>query len=315
MRHDPVPLTRALCADVDRAIRTGWSPSRRAASSFGRGSAEAHAATPIVAMKRLLRMCIPHCVIQSVKGFCDLRVTVRGGHETRLECRWCEIHTTVESGVEESSEHFNVTLLRCAEVPNRTSVKKESPHRSRTAGRKRNTEPCSNTHQAADEVRGPPRDSVVQLRSQRRDGRIPCSHRKGIARQRPRLINRARGSDPLHYVPFSAICGCGKSSPDDLAESGDVSRDARHLASSSSGDAEPCHHFIEDEQRTRFVSDITQTLKKARLGRDESRVADDRLYDDRRESAFRAMRDGTRRFEIVERRGKRQRGESGRHSG
>ena len=61
--------------------------------------------------------------------------------------------------------------------------------------------------------------------------------------------------------------------------------DAEALARAAGRDAEAGHHLVEDQQRAVLVGERAQRREEAGIGRDEARVADDRLDDDRGDAA------------------------------
>ncbi len=59
----------------------------------------------------------------------DLVVAVRGGHESRLECRWREVHAFLEHAVEERLEAIDVRAGNLVEAPDRCVIGKyETEH-------------------------------------------------------------------------------------------------------------------------------------------------------------------------------------------
>src|SRR5215212_5698312 len=108
-------------------------------------------------MNSVLRIGIPHCSIQSIECLGDLGIAMRGRHEPGLECGRSQIHAAIERGVKESLEHLDVALLRSSEIAHRTRVKKESPHRSCTAGGERNAYPRCDLGEAIHQGRCSPR--------------------------------------------------------------------------------------------------------------------------------------------------------------
>ena len=79
-------------------------------------------------------------------------------------------------------------------------------------------------------------------------------------------------------------------------------------------DAESRHHLVEDQQRAVLVGEPPQRRQESRIGRDEPRVADHRLDDDRRDAAGVPPQNFLDAVHIIERRRQRQRGERRRHA-
>ncbi len=70
---------------------------------------------------------------------------------------------------------------------------------------------------------------------------------------------------------------------DDLAERGEVGRDAVALLRAAERHAEAGDDLVEDEHDAVRVAQVAQTLQEALGGRHDAHVAGDRLDDDRRD--------------------------------
>ena len=140
-------------------------------------------------------------------------------------------------------------------------------------------------------------------------------HRDRIAAQRAGLVDRAGRRDLLHDLAASAVRADRHAAADDLAERGQVRRDAVQRLRAAERDAEAGHHFVEDQQRAVLRAQLAQALQIAVARRDAIHVAGDRLDDQRRRSRRRASANKSLRgVEIVVRQGQREIGERLRHA-
>ena len=89
-------------------------------------------------------------------------------------------------------------------------------------------------------------DGAVAQAAERGEAR---RHRQRVAGERARLIDGAGGRDLLHDVAPAAVGADGQAAADDLAERGEVGRDAVELLRAAAREAEAGHHLVEDEQR------------------------------------------------------------------
>ena len=76
-----------------------------------------------------------------------------------------------------------------------------------------------------------------------------CGHGERIAAECSGLVDRAERREVVHDVGSSAEGSAGQAAADDLAQRGQVGRDAVDLLRAAEGDAEAGHDFVEDEQR------------------------------------------------------------------
>ena len=101
----------------------------------------------------------------------------------------------------------------------------------------------------------------------------------------------------------------------DLAEDGQIGRDAVELLRPAAGDAEARDHLVEDEQGPRGVGESAQRLEESRLGRDDAHVAGDGLDDDRRQRVALLLNRASHVVRVVVRADDGVRGGSRRHAG
>ena len=68
----------------------------------------------------------------------------------------------------------------------------------------------------------------------------------------------------------AAVSADGQAAADDLAERGDVGRDAVQLLRAAAREAEAGHHLVEDEQRAVAPRELAQRFEEARARRRRS---------------------------------------------
>ena len=95
------------------------------------------------------------------------------------------------------------------------------------------------------------------------EGGDPGGHGERVAAERSGLIDGAERGEQLHDVGASAEGSAGQASADDLAEGGDVGRDAVELLGAAEGDAEAGHHLVEDQERAVGCRDLAQAFEVA----------------------------------------------------
>mmetsp|Transcript_27728 Transcript_27728/g.85715 ORF Transcript_27728/g.85715 Transcript_27728/m.85715 type:complete len:405 (-) Transcript_27728:166-1380(-) len=105
-------------------------------------------------------------------------------------------------------------------------------------------------------------------------------HRERVARERARLVHRARGRDLLHDVAAPAVRADGQAAADDLAHRRHVGRHAEVLLRAAVVDAEARHDLVEDQQRAVLRRERAEALEELLRRRDEARVAHDGLEHD-----------------------------------
>ena len=103
--------------------------------------------------------------------------------------------------------------------------------------------------------------------------RQPRRHRQRIARERPRLVDRAGRRDLAHDVRAPAVGAHRQSAADHLAERGQVRPDAVALLRAAERHAEAGHHFVENQQRAVPRGDLAQRFQVAGRGRHAAHVA------------------------------------------
>src|SRR5689334_14452521 len=92
------------------------------------------------AMRSSLINGLLHRLTEPGKRRRDVVVTVSGGHEAGLERRRRQINSPIESSVKEEAEQAHIRPLRVGKIADRTVAEKESPHRARRVGNKRDAE-------------------------------------------------------------------------------------------------------------------------------------------------------------------------------
>ncbi len=146
--------------------------------------------------------------------------------------------------------------------------------------------------------------------------RFPArAHGQRIARQRPRLIDRAERRDLIHQLRAAAVGGGGQPAADDLAEAGQVGLDAVARLGAAPVHAEPGHDLVENQHDPERAGEFAQTLEVTGCRRDDPHVAGDGLDDqsgDFRATILQQPLDGGG---VVERNHVRQLGQRLRHSG
>ena len=109
-------------------------------------------------------------------------------------------------------------------------------------------------------------------------------HRDRVARQRARLVDGADRRELLHDLALAAERADREAAADDLAERGEVRRDAVELLRAAERDAEARDDLVEDEHDAVLVAQRRAApARKPGLRRDDAHVAGDRLDDDRRD--------------------------------
>src|SRR6266550_5734025 len=153
--HCPVPDIVPVFADVSSAILTIWVPP----DLYGpvttgtlpppRGDeSETHAtiprtvetATNLGDARKVLGNCFPQRICHSIERSRNILVTVRGGHETRLERRWRQINPPLQSSVKKLSEERHVRSLGIGEIANGILTEEKPPHRPGAFRRQRHAE-------------------------------------------------------------------------------------------------------------------------------------------------------------------------------
>src|SRR5215212_2207908 len=131
----------------------------------------------------------------------DLLVAVSEREEHRLVLRRCDVDAAVEQTAEKRGIRIDVG-------------RKERRHRA-------DARDAAVTRESVLEAPPTPLQLLVELRHAQaaQDGE-PGSRRQRIPRERPRLIDGARGSELLHHVGAPAERGEGQPTADDLPEDG-----------------------------------------------------------------------------------------------
>ncbi len=114
--------------------------------------------------------------------------------------------------------------------------------------------------------------SVGRLPAARRPRSSSCASvasaggdRERVARQRPGLVDVARGRDPLHQLAPAAVRRRGQPAADDLAEDRQVGEHAVQLLGAAARDAEAGDHLVEDQQRAVLVGDRAAAPRGTRV--------------------------------------------------
>jgi hypothetical protein len=97
------------------------------------------------------------------------------------------------------------------------------------------------------------------------------------------LIDGPERRDPLHDVAASAVRADRQTAADDLAERGQVGRNAEALLRAAIRQPKAGHDFVEHQQRAVRLGQLARKLQKSGRGRHRAHVADDRLEDQRRD--------------------------------
>ena len=108
-------------------------------------------------------------------------------------------------------------------------------------------------------------------------------HGERIPGKRSGLIHVPGGSHTAHVLAFAAERPNGQAAADDLAEGGQIGRDAETGLRPAVLGAEAGDHLIHDEQRAVRVAQGPQRLEEAFLRQHEAHVSGNGLHDDRRD--------------------------------
>ena len=127
--------------------------------------------------------------------------------------------------------------------------------------------------------RGP--QAVVGERVELTEGGEPGGDGHRVAGEGPRLVDVARGGDPLHQLPPAAVRGGRQATAEHLAHDRQVGAHVVELLGAARGDSEPGDHLVEDEQGARGVGLLAEELEEPGRRRNDAHVRRDRLDQDR----------------------------------
>lgn len=100
----------------------------------------------------------------------------------------------------------------------------------------------------------------------------PARHRDRIARKRARLIDGAGRGDLLHKRTAAGIRADRHPAADDLAVGHEVGLHTEIFLCTAGREAETRDDLVENEQRTVFVAERTQSRQETLLGRNDAHV-------------------------------------------
>jgi hypothetical protein len=109
--------------------------------------------------------------------------------------------------------------------------------------------------------------------------RQPRGHRHRVPRQRPGLVDVPLGREALHDVSPAAERRQRESATEDLAERGEIGRDAEPLLRAAGPEPEAGDDLVEDQQRAVLVAQATDLGQVAGRELDHPGVGRDRLDD------------------------------------
>lgn len=137
---------------------------------------------------------------------------------------------------------------------------------------------------------------------QHAEGGQPGGHGQRVAGQGSGLVHVPGRGDPLHVFGFAAVGSHGQAAADDLAEHGQIGRDAKAGLRPAVFRAEAGDHLVDDEQRAGAVAQGAQALEKAFFRQDQTHVGRDGFHNDGREILAVQVKEIPDRAEVVVRR-------------
>mmetsp|Transcript_25013 Transcript_25013/g.64556 ORF Transcript_25013/g.64556 Transcript_25013/m.64556 type:complete len:300 (-) Transcript_25013:599-1498(-) len=230
----------------------------------------------------------------------DILLRVCEAHEARLVLRGCEVDALLEHGAVPAPELLRVASRCVRERLDRALTEEPAEHPPDVAAAHLVPRSAPRLEDAVHELLRKLVELLVRAglleRLERLDTR---SHRERVARERARLVHRARGGNELHDLALAAVRADGQAAADDLAHGGHVGRDAEVLLSTAIRHAEARHHLVEDEDRAVLGRERAEALEEGLVRLDEARVADDGLEDDGGDLAGVRVENGLDRRQVV----------------
>ncbi|CAH0326801.1 hypothetical protein SRABI106_04782 [Rahnella aquatilis] len=89
-------------------------------------------------------------------------------------------------------------------------------------------------------------------------------HGNRVTGKRACLINRTGRCQRFHHVAASAKCAHRHAAADDFTQTGQVRHHIVILLSTAQCDAETGHHFVDDQQCAKFITNCAQTRQEFR---------------------------------------------------
>ena len=118
----------------------------------------------------------------------------------------------------------------------------------------------------------------ARLRDFIQTGETGC-HRNRVTGKRTRLVDRTGWGQRIHHITTTTECAYWHSTADDFAQAGEVWHHVVIILRASQRYAETGHHFIDDQQRAKFVTQRTQTRHELWQRRNTVHIACHRLDD------------------------------------
>src|SRR5215210_1908074 len=178
----------------------------------------------------------------------DLRVAVRRRDEHRLELRGRDVDAALEQVAEESAEAPAVARGCLAVVTNRALAEEDCDHRADpldadTVGSQAFLDPGAGALELCVDL------GLAEAPQDDERGR----RRERVPGERARLVDRAGRRELVHYVAATAEGGQRQAPADDLAEHGQVRRDAVALLRAPARDPKSGDDLVKDEERAARV--------------------------------------------------------------
>ena len=126
-----------------------------------------------------------------------------------------------------------------------------------------------------------------------------CRDCQRIAGERAGLKDLARWEHVVHHVAAATVRAQRQSAADDLAECGEVGRDAEQLLRAAERQPEAGHHLVEDQERAVDVRQPPRGVEKLLRRHDQPHVADHWFHDDGGDQAAMGAKRGLELLRLV----------------